>query len=128
MNSPKKRGVSGNIYKDLISIIVYGDKMSNEPDIKYDLERENDEFSHWLELYLYYDGGEDVERVKVVKKDSKPVFNESTYYFKRTDKGLELRSGDKSCSGAGSSRSTSASDEIVDLVNTLVKEFEGEAV
>ena len=122
MNSPKKQRVSGNIYKDLISIIVYGDKMSNEPDIKYDLERENDEFSHWLELYLYYDGGEDVERVKVVKQDSKPVFNESTYYFKRTDKRFECRSGKKSCSTG--SRDTSASDEVVDLVNTLVKEFE----
>jgi len=112
-------GGSAKIYKTLSPIIDYGDKMSNEPGIKHYLDRSDSKFKHWIEIYLYADDGV-LDRAKVVKKDSKPVYNESEYYFRNTDNGLVFRSGSKSCSGGDGDKSPS--DEVVDLVNSLVEE------
>lgn len=93
--------------------------MSNEPDIKHYLDRPDSKFEHWIEIYLYADDGV-LDRAKVVMDDSKPVYNESKYYFRNTDNGLVFRSGSKSCSGGD--RDKSPSESVVELVNELVEE------
>lgn len=83
--------------------------------IEHELRNEN--FRHWLEIRRVSDTQFNVE-----KKDSKPVFNESKYVYRLDDGVLECESGSKSCSGAGKSRSTSPSDELDEIIKSLIRE------
>jgi len=85
-----------------------------EPNIKHSLHRPDSNHDHWLEIYKQTD------QIKVVKEDSKPVFNEDTYIYNINEDGtLEFQSGKHSCSGAGKFRSTSPSDKIDDKIREL---------
>jgi len=81
---------------------------------KIELESKNG-YDRWVEVK------KNGKSVKAEKKDSKPVFNESTYHFSLEGGELEFESGKKSCSGAGKFRSTSPSDEVVEAVKEALE-------
>lgn len=84
------------------------------PNIKHELHRPDSDHDHWLEIY------KNGETLKIIKKDSMPVFNEDTYHYKIVDGELEFESGKHSCSGAGEYRSTTPSDSLDSKIRELV--------
>lgn len=84
--------------------------------IEYNLDYENDDFRHWIEIKKISDTQFNVE-----KKDSKPVFNEDKYVYKLDENGvLECKRGSHSCSTG--SRRTSPGAELDETVKSLIKE------
>lgn len=96
--------------------------MSRAPDEQIDLGETSSGHDKWIELYISRAMDNSIERVRAVQKDSKPVHNESTYRYKNNGSGLEFVSGDKSCSGAGKSRSVSPPESISEAVRDKLAE------
>lgn len=94
----------------------------SEPDKKIELGQDDSGHNHWVEVYIRYGMDNEVDSVKAVKKNSMPVFDERTYRYSVDPDGMEFVSGDKSCSGAGKSRSITPSDKTDELIRDAVEE------
>lgn len=96
--------------------------MSKTPDVTVELEDTSSGHSQWLELYIGVTG----ERVRVIKKNSMPVYDETKYIYSSEEGDMSCISGSKSCSGAGKFRSTSPSDKIDNIILEEIEGFEPE--
>lgn len=82
----------------------------SDPVIKHELDEEN-----WLEIYRTGNG------YRVEKKDSKPVFNESKYWYNVNGDGLEFDSGRKRCSGGY--RDISERESVTETAEQLIQDY-----
>lgn len=84
---------------------------------KVELDRPESDYDHWLELTWILE-----DRLKVEKKDSKPVFNKDKYVFKMRGKKIaEQESGNHKCSRGW--RSTTAGDKLRKEVEQALEEL-----